>query len=143
MLKAGSASEDAVQPVLTLARDSESVKAAFVPSASVQESSSSSDSDTSHAPSNASTPSFGTPALPLGTFYITIQTRSLFKRLQRMGECSLVPGVDSFDFEAFGAEMPESTSYSAICRNCFTGQFGDEARRSESSASSYEELSGV
>ena len=59
------------------------------------------------------------PSLLAGTYVVSILKKGRFKRLHRIGECSLVPGVDYRAFEVLGFDEPCASSYSARCRNCF------------------------
>ena len=62
------------------------------------------------------------PPLLSGTYVVSILKRGRFKRLHRVGECSLSPGIDYKSFEVLGEDEPSEALYSARCRNCFKGQ---------------------
>ena len=57
--------------------------------------------------------------LPLGTYVASIQKAGRFRRLHKVGECPLLPGVDYREYEAFGASMPHASKFAALCRRCF------------------------
>ena len=84
----------------------------------------------------------GLPSLLAGTYVVSILKKGRFKRLHRIGECSLVPGVDYRAFEVLGSEEPGTALYSTRCRNCFKAQpicvHASEATDSSSEASSAE-----
>ena len=61
------------------------------------------------------------PLLP-GTYVVSLLKHGRFKRLHRVGECSLSPGIDYKSFDVIGEEEPSDTLFSARCRNCFRGQ---------------------
>ena len=82
------------------------------------------------------------PSLHAGTYMVSVLKKGRFKRLHRIGECSLVPGVDYRAFEVLGYDEPGTLLYSARCRNCFKSQpisiHSAEATDSPSEASSAE-----
>ena len=73
-------------------------------------------------------------AIAMGAFVISIQVKSGFKRLHRMGDCALRPGVDYACFENLGSEEPAARFYTAKCKHCFRGR--DEAPQGVLSGSS-------
>ena len=60
-------------------------------------------------------------ATPLGTFVVSIQSRSNFRRLRCTGSCSLNLGIDYKLFIILGTDMPEEGTHTKACRNCFGG----------------------
>ena len=64
----------------------------------------------------------GESQVTLGTFVVSTQSKSGFKRLHRIGDCSLRPGGDYACFEELGMEEPSSRHYTAKCKHCFRGQ---------------------
>ena len=59
-------------------------------------------------------------ALPaLGTFVVSSQSNSGFRRLHRVGECSYKPGVHYGVFEVLGVSLPAASEFHARCKRCF------------------------
>ena len=74
--------------------------------------------------------------IPIGSYIVSIQARSRFKRLHRLGECWRKPGVDYVEYEVLGLELPPASRYSAVCRTCFAnGEVNAEEVSSGSSSS--------
>ena len=74
--------------------------------------------------------------IPLGTYLVSVQVRSRFRRLHKYGECWRKPGVDYLEFEILGPELPPPTAYNAICHHCFhNGEIEDNEASSGSSSS--------
>ena len=59
------------------------------------------------------------PSTKLGDFVVSIQERSGFKRLHRIGDCPRMPGVDDRRCLLIGPEHPPTASYNARCKQCF------------------------
>ena len=55
---------------------------------------------------------------PVGTYFITLQKRSGFKRLHRLGSCSTKPH-ECFNAKLLGDVCPDSSEFDAKCRSCF------------------------
>ena len=75
------------------------------------------------------------PTLP-GSFVVS--WRGGFRRLRKVGECHLIPGVDYLKYTAFGASCPTSESYDAPCKLCFKtagAVLGEISSASDSSSS--------
>ena len=74
--------------------------------------------------------------IPLGTFVVSLQARTRFRRLHRVGDCWRKPGVDYLDFEILGMELPKAAMYNAACSHCFNkGEVLQEEVSSGSSSS--------
>ena len=61
-----------------------------------------------------------------------------FRRLHKVGECYLIPGVDYIKYSAFGSTCPTSESYDATCKLCFKtagAVLGEASSDSDSSSS--------
>ena len=61
-----------------------------------------------------------------------------FRRLHKVGECYLIPGVDYIKYSAFGPTCPTSESYDATCKLCFKtagAVLGEVSSDSDSSSS--------
>ena len=67
----------------------------------------------------------------LGSYVVSLHSRSRFRRLHRVGDCWRRPGLDFLDYEVLGADLPDSASYDAACKDCFrTGTRGPSAASS-------------
>ena len=78
-------------------------------------------------------------ALQLGLYVVSIQLKSTFRRLHRIGACPLIPGRDYRHFELLGFEFPPAHSFSATCGRCFrngTAQPAEEPVEASSSGES-------
>ena len=83
------------------------------------------------------TPSHTVPDDCPGVGMFVVSSRRGFRRLHRVGDCHLEPGVDYKDFRSLGAERPSSEHFDATCRWCFKScQFEDVANSSSSDDSS-------
>mgnify|MGYP001103874056 CR=1 FL=1 len=60
--------------------------------------------------------------IAIGSYVISIQAKTGFKRLHRIGDCALRPGVDYACFEELGMDEPSTRHYTAKCKHCFRGQ---------------------
>ena len=58
------------------------------------------------------------PSLPAGTYVVSIQRQSNFRRLHIVGSCPSRAGIDFAHFEAFGTTQPEDKHYTACCKHC-------------------------
>ena len=79
------------------------------------------------------------PDFPVGTFVVSIQRRSKFRRLHVVGSCAYRAGVGFALFEAFGKVMPPLASFTAQCEHCFKaadGSGGKDATSNDSPISS-------
>ena len=57
--------------------------------------------------------------IPLGTYVVSIRPRSDFRRLRRVGDCSMRPGLEDFTFEVLGMVRPDASRYHARCGRCW------------------------
>eukprot|EP00971_Amphidinium_carterae_P236388 4691285-Amphidinium_carterae.1 len=71
----------------------------------------------------------------LGTYYVSIQPRTGFRRLHVVGGCHRKPGVHVMSFEAYGDELPDAAAYHDYCRNCWPGRSGPLAEEVSSNFS--------
>ena len=55
----------------------------------------------------------------LGSFVVSIQPQSGFRRLHRVGDCSYRPGVHYGVFESLGDAPLAATEFQARCKLCF------------------------
>lgn len=79
--------------------------------------------------------------IPAGSYLVSIQARTKFRRLHKIGECWRRPGVDFLLFEVLGQELPQPSQYNAVCHHCFNkGVINDDEASSGSSSS---EVSGA
>ena len=69
----------------------------------------------------------------LGEYVVSL--RRGFRRLHRIGDCHLVPGVDYADVRALGSNAPSREQYDASCKWCFKPEAGLEAVHSSSESS--------
>ena len=77
----------------------------------------------------------------MGAYIVSIQSKSRFRRLHKMGECWMRPGIDYLEFEVLGLELPLASSYSAVCRRCFrNGEVIEDEATSGSSSSEGSEV---
>ena len=76
------------------------------------------------------------PPPPLGVFVISIQARSGFRRLHKVGECSLRPGIHYGRFRSLGAVAPSLTDFDARCKLCFKQAAVASSTAEESATSS-------
>ena len=74
--------------------------------------------------------------LELGSFLVSVQTKTRFRRLHKLGECWRKPGVDYLEYEVLGLELPPAASYNAVCHQCFKKGEVNEAVTSSGSSSS-------
>ena len=57
--------------------------------------------------------------LPLGTYVVSVSSRSEFRRLHVTGGCPRVPGQHYANFEVLGTSEPSVHSFHARCLHCF------------------------
>ena len=76
------------------------------------------------------------PVFAVGTFVVSIQRKSNFRRLHIVGACSYRAGIDFARYEAFGLVMPDPSSYTAQCKHCFRDEAEQKEVEGSSSASS-------
>ena len=57
--------------------------------------------------------------LALGTFVVSISRRCRFRRLHRIGDCPIRPGLDYHEFDELRMEEPGVEPFDARCRRCF------------------------
>ena len=62
------------------------------------------------------------PVVQVGTFLVSVQPRSRFHRLHRMGDCSYRPRVDYKTFKSSGPDEPAPHTNIARCKHCFRAQ---------------------
>ena len=74
------------------------------------------------APEGSSLEVYEPPVIPLGMYLVSVQPRSRFRRLHRMGECAYRPGVDFKSFELLGESEPSPNQFTARCKHCFRTQ---------------------
>ena len=78
--------------------------------------------------------------LPLGSFVVSVQRGGRFRRLHRLGDCPLRPGVDYSEFRALGCDEPSREQFTVRCKNCFgkaaRGAVEDVAQSSNHESSS-------
>ena len=74
--------------------------------------------------------------VPSGTFVVSVKPRSGFRRLHRVGDCPMKPGLDYFTFEVLGDAMPEPSKYNARCGRCWREARGNSSGQEADSASS-------
>ena len=72
----------------------------------------------------------------LGEYVASVQAKTRFRRLHRIGSCPLQPGVDYALFERLGQEEPDTSTYTKKCKHCFGASTGGVAEPASSSASS-------
>ena len=72
----------------------------------------------------------------LGTFVVSIQPKSGFRRLHRVGECSYRPGVHYGVFEALGNVFLSATEFHARCKLCFKEELPSHEGAEETATSS-------
>ena len=81
-------------------------------------------------------------AQSLGTYVVSMQPKSGFRRLHRVGECSYRPGVHYGIFHALGSDAPSPTEFHARCKLCFKDELiaseGAEETATSSGSSSPE-----
>ena len=83
------------------------------------------------------TPSHTVPDGCPGTGMFVVSLRRGFRRLHRVGDCHLEPGIDYKDFRTLDTDRPSPEHYDAACRWCFKlVQFEDVASSSSSEDSS-------
>ena len=71
-------------------------------------------------------------------YVVSIQLKSNFRRLHRIGACPLIPGRDYRHFELLGFEFPPALSFSATCGRRFRNGTAQPAEESEEASSSGE-----
>ena len=71
----------------------------------------------------------------MGMFVVSVQSRSRFRRLHRIGSCGRLPGIHYLEYLVLGDSMPGSSSFDACCRQCFP-EFSEPAGLEEEAASS-------
>lgn len=84
----------------------------------------------------------------LGKFFVSLVGKKC-RTLHKGGECHRIPGVHYENFVACGTALPNSDSYSRVCRDCFPqglccGRDAEEESDSESEdsrSSSFDSLS--
>ena len=76
------------------------------------------------------------PEFSLGDFVSSWQKRSDFKRLHRVGDCPLRPGVDFLSFIVHGPSEPAAIEYTVKCKRCFRFEPASTNAATDSSASS-------
>ena len=59
------------------------------------------------------------PAIPPGTYVISVQKRTSVRRLHIQGRCPYRAGVDYTSFEVAGPSEPASDRFTARCKKCF------------------------
>ena len=64
------------------------------------------------------TPSHTVPDDCPGMGVFVVSSRLDFRRLHRVGDCHLVPGVDYKDFRTLGADRPTRENFDVACRCC-------------------------
>ena len=79
-----------------------------------------------------------TPARVLHKYFVSITGSVRKRRLHLGGACWRLPGKDYAMFEEFGEELPDSSVFHTVCKQCFPrGVQGDvPAEESSSSGSS-------
>ena len=82
------------------------------------------------------TPSHTAPDDCPGMGMFVVSLRRGFRRLHRVGDCHLEPGVDYKDFRTLGADRPSHEHYDAACRWCFKSDQFEDVEISSSSAGS-------
>ena len=75
-------------------------------------------------------------ALDLGAYVLSVQNKSGFRRLHRIGACWRKPGVDYENFRVLGFDLPPASAYDAVCKGCFSGGAPAEEAGEASSGSS-------
>ena len=73
---------------------------------------------------------------PLGAYVVSIQPKSGFRRLHRVGECTYRPGVHYGVFEMLGDSPPAASEFHARCKLCYPGEAPKQEADEESATSS-------
>ena len=145
LLKRGTSPEAATEQIVKLTRILSRVQTYIVPVVSprVQDPSASpaqkylnEESEGEASPMTPSHTVADNPPISLGAFVVS--WRRGFKRLHKVGECHMVPGVYYFRFESFGSACPTSEHYDAPCMICFKSadvELDDSSSAGESSSS--------
>ena len=71
------------------------------------------------------------PKLPLGTFVVSISSRTEFRRLDVTETCPRVPGLHYANFEILGTDEPSVHSFHARCLDCFPESKGVQEAEAE------------
>ena len=78
----------------------------------------------------------------LGSYVVSLHSRSRFRRLHRVGDCWRRPGLDFLDYEVLGADMPDSSSYDAACKDCFRSGAAGSSTASSAQPGDFDPSSG-
>ena len=73
-------------------------------------------------------------------YYISYSGKKKIKVLHRLGQCFMLPGVDSMSYEYAGTSFPDASSYETVCKWCAKSKdFHSDPDSSCSNASSSSE----